>query len=86
MLGMSAPPEHVPSVNRAYARLGRVIAQDRFNTCPSRLTGRDRVWLMLEYLEPKLVLEKFVSVQPMPNNAGDRIKWRKMVPFEANVK
>lgn len=87
MLGMSARPEPVRSVNKAYARLGRILARDRLNTCPSRLTGNDRIWLLLEKFEPISILEKFAGTQPLPDiELGEKIKWRKMVPFEANVR
>ena len=40
---------------------------------------------LLERLEPKLVLDKYGRVEPLPKNKGEIIKWRRLRPLPINT-
>lgn len=40
---------------------------------------------MLEYAEPWLVLDKFVSLKPLPKNTADTVKFRRPIPFTVSL-
>lgn len=47
--------------------------------------GIHAVSKLLERLEPKLVLDKFGRVEPLPKNKGEVIKWRRLRPLPVNT-